>query len=148
MKSPLRLFLASAFCIFTVSSPLAADQPDQKALSADFKRLDALVRVFTETQAHGDQFGETFWRASKRLADERGPAIIDAIMVLSRKWQGEEGLVYVPLVALLPRDKALEVLHRYQHSKRESDKLWAGETIAEFDMEDTKAAVAKYSAHP
>lgn len=103
------------------------------------------MHVFVETQARDDQFGETFWRASKRLADERGTTIIDAVMVLSRKWKDEEGLVYVPLVALLPRSKAIEVLHRYQHSKRESDKVWAGEFITEFGMSDTKAAVAKYS---
>lgn len=116
MTLSIRLLLALAF--LTSSSALAADQPDQKTWSADLKRLDALVRVFAETQAHDDQFGETFWRASKRPADERGPAIIDAVMVLSRKWQDEEELVYVPLVAFLPRGKALEALCRYQHSKR------------------------------
>ena len=145
MKFPICLFFAVAVFIFTASL-CSADQQGQQTLSADLKRLDALTRVFFETQARDDQFGESFWRASQRLANERGPAIINAVMTLSRKWKEEEGLVYVPLVALLPRDEALGVLHRYQHSKRESERVWAGEFIIEFGMSDTKAAVAKYLA--
>jgi len=103
------------------------------------------MRVFTETQARNDQFGDTFWRASKRLADKRGSAIIHAVMARCEKWHGEEGMIFMPLVSLVPRESALKVLHQYESSKRESDRIWAGEFITEFDMSDTKEAVKKYS---
>ena len=68
-------------------------------LAADLKRLDALTRVFTETQTKNDQFGDPFWSASKQLADERGTKIIPALMKLSQQWHGEEGMIFVPLVS-------------------------------------------------
>ena len=71
--------------------------------------------------------------------------IIHALMVHSAKWKGEEGLIFVPLVALLPRKAALKVLHQYQHSKRQSERIFANECITEFEMEDTEAAVKEYS---
>jgi len=144
--TPCRISLVYVLYALTVFTSLLADgKPDKKVQDEDFKRLDALARVFFVTQAKDDQFGDTFWRASKKLADERGSGIIDAVMVLSHKWKDEENLVFVPLVSLVPRDKALEILHRYQHAKLESERDYAGEFISEFDMSDTQEAVAKYS---
>ncbi|HEY5894941.1 MAG TPA: hypothetical protein VIT91_17110 [Chthoniobacterales bacterium] len=146
MKSAAHTLLAFAFYAFAAAAVLyASDKPDPETFSTDSKRLDALMQVFSETQARGDQFGNAFWRASKRLAEERGTDIIHAVMERSQKWQGEEGLIFVPLVALLPREAALKILHQYQRSKRESESVWAEEFITELDMSDTKEAVRKYS---
>jgi hypothetical protein len=90
-----------------------------RRLKVDGKLLDELQKVFMSTP----QFGDKFWRESKRLADERGPEIIHAIMVHGRTWQGEEGLIFVPLVALLPRAPTLKLLKQYEQSKRESKRL-------------------------
>ncbi|GEM_PF-2517289 len=146
MKSAVFIILTCAFCALGPRLS-AAETPDPKTLSADFKRLDALRRVFAETQAHGDQFGDAFWRASKRLADERGPAVLHAVMARSEEWRGgEEGLVFVPLVSLLPREATLKILRQYQSAKGESARIWAGEFITEFGMSDTREAVRKYSS--
>jgi hypothetical protein len=82
----------------------AAEQPkrDDERLNVDAARLDRLQQVFMSAPA----FGDRFWRESKRLADERGPEIIHAIMARSRTWRGEEGIVFIPLVSLLPRETA------------------------------------------
>src|SRR5947207_892370 len=100
-------------------APAQQTQPNADRLKADAKLLEQLQKVFIETQARNDQFGNTFWHASKRLADERGPEIVHAIMVRGRTWHGEEGLIFVPLVALLPRAPTLKLLKQYEHSKRE-----------------------------
>ena len=66
-------------------------------------------------------------------------------MVRGRTWQGDEGLIFVPLVALLPRAPTLELLKEHEHSKRESDRIWAREMQTEFEASDVQEAVRKYS---
>lgn len=135
--------LISLIATFSLAFPALAlrPKPDLERLKGDRMRLDELQRVFVSTP----QFSQQFWRASKRLADERGPEIISAVMARAQMWRGEEGLIFVPLVSLLPRGPTLKVLQQYQRSKRKSDRIWAGEFITEFDMFDTKEAVQKYS---
>src|SRR5947208_15641703 len=72
-----------------------------------------LEKTFFADQRKGDQFGEHFWRESKRVADRTGPDIIAAILpyATKQKWSGEEGLIFVPLVATLPRRQTLAILH-------------------------------------
>jgi cytochrome c553 len=48
------------------------------------------------------------------------------------------------MLALLPRDEAIKTLKEYQEGKDEQLAMWAGEFLTEFDMSDTKEAVAKY----
>ena len=136
------LFIALvAMFSLTLGGCALPPKPDSDRLKADSRRLNDLEKVFKSTT----QFGEQFWHASKRLADQRGPAIIHAVMVRSQKWQGEEGLIFVPLVALLPRRPSLQILHQYQRSKLESDRIWSREFIIEFEMSDTMEMVARYS---
>jgi hypothetical protein len=115
-------------------------------LEADLKRLEALETVFVETQAVDQQFGDTFWLASKKLAEERGVEVLHAVMERSKNWEGEGGLVYVPLVALLPRESAVQLLKKYQEGADKAQKLWAGELLIEFEAEDIKETVSKYQS--
>lgn len=139
MKSPISSLIAVAFCVFTFATYIwAGEAPDRKTLQEDEKRLDALQRLFEETK--DSPSGQEFFRASKRLADERGPNIIHAIMERATAWQDMDDLVFVPLVALLPREPTLKLLHQYQHSKRDSDRRWAGEFLT---MQWTKDGVRK-----
>ena len=120
---------------------------DGGRVAADLRRLDRLERTFVETQERGDQFGETFALASKRLADARGVEIIHAVMHRARAWKGEEGMVFAPLIDFLPRQPAVELLRRYQQLPHtsEQEKIWAKEYLTEFEMEDTREMVRRYS---
>ena len=140
MKRTILAFIfAALFLPFTALAQQPKPEPER--LKADATQLDQLQKVFMSTP----QFGEQFWHASKRVAGERGPAIIHAIMIRGRTWQREEGLVFVPLVALLPREPTLKLLKQYEHSKRESDRIWAREFQTEFEASDTQEAARKYS---
>ena len=111
-----------------------------------FKRdLGYLEKTFFDDQRKGDQFGKHFWRESKRVADRSGPDILPAVVDYCRKWQGEEPLIFVPVVALLPREKSLAVLHAMEHSRNAAYRGFAQEFLTEFEMPDTKAAVEHYS---
>jgi cytochrome c553 len=65
-------------------------------------------------------------------------------MERSKAWQEEERLIYFPMLALLPRDEAIKKLKEYQKGKDELLAMYAGEFLTEFEMPDTKEAVAKY----
>jgi hypothetical protein len=106
-------------------------------------QLDRLQKVFASTP----QFGEQFWRESKRVADQSGPQIIHALMQRSKRWHEEEGLVFVPLVALLPRKPTLDLLHQYERSPDPASRTWAHEFLIELDAPDTKQMVRKFSSH-
>jgi hypothetical protein len=123
----------------------ATEEPSAKKMRHYSRQLDLLEKTFYADQQKDDQFGNHFWQESKRVAASEGPKIIFAIMVRGRKWTGEEGLIFVPLVSLLPRDAALATLHELEHSHRESDRTWAREFLTEFEASDTKAAVLRYS---
>ena len=116
-------------------------EPSADQLRSDYQQLDALQKVFATTP----QFGDAFWHTSIKLADQRGPDILYALFERAQHWQGEQqGLIFSPMVALLPREKTTKLLHEYQHSKRPADRLWAGEFLADFGMSDTKAGIAHY----
>jgi hypothetical protein len=107
--------------------------------------LDQLEKTFFFYRDKGDQFGEAFWQASKRVAKRNSPDIIAAVMLRARKWTDEEGLIFVSLVSLLPRRPTLAILHAYEHSSRESDRVWANEFMIEFEADDTKESTQRYS---
>jgi hypothetical protein len=124
------LLLVTAFVIASSLSARAA---------CDAQELDRLQKVFASTP----QFGEQFWRESKRIADQCGPSIIHSLMKHAEKWEGEQGLIFVPLVALLPRSAALKVLREYDRKQEHGG--WAKEFLTELDMPDTKEMVGKFS---
>jgi hypothetical protein len=116
-------------------------EADPKRLKTDNARLDEL-QTFLQSRPG---FDAQFWRASRRAAEERGPEVIHAIMLRARTWRGEEGLVFVPLVALLPRDATRKILNEYGRSKRKSDRLYAREFQTELDSSDIKEAVREHA---
>jgi hypothetical protein len=111
------------------------------------RELQYLEKTFFADQRKGDQFGEHFWRESKRVADRTGPDIIAAILpyAIKQKWSGEEGLIFVPLVAVLPRRQTLAILHAYERSPRESEHILGREYLTELEAEDTQEGVRRYS---
>jgi len=135
ITSSLRTVLAElAVGAFAATLLAAPEQSRQDAL-----KLNQLQKVF----AAKPQFGEQFWAESKRVADRTGPGIVHAIMERSKQWRNEEGLVFVPLVALLPRKPTLELLQYYEGSSQKSHRVWAHEFLIELDSPDVKASVRK-----
>ncbi|MDQ6939365.1 MAG: hypothetical protein M3119_04325 [Verrucomicrobiota bacterium] len=116
--------------------------PSKPALDRYEKELDHLDRYCMKTDCFSD---DLFWRESRRVARRTDPGIIHAIMLRSRRWRGEEGLVFVPLIAFLPRAAATKVLRDYEHSKRELDRIWVREFFIELNSDDVKEAVQKLS---
>ena len=124
----------------------AGENKEPESPTGDQERLNELEKRFFETQSQGEQFGEAFWRASKRLADERGLAILPAVLERSKVWQGEEGMIFIPLVSLLPSEETVQELKRYQENSDGQTALWAGEFLIELDMSDTRQMVEKYQS--
>jgi hypothetical protein len=122
----------------------ASEASDRKALQENEKRLDALQRLAFETQ-DDPSAGPKFLRASKRLADERGPDIIHAIMERATAWHDMEEMVFVPLVAFLPQEPKLKLLHQYRHSKRGSDRRLADELLTIQSTKDEKLSLQQPS---
>ena len=130
------LFVAS------VASVAAAPTPSREAMQRYAQELDRLERMFATSP---DPLGEPLWRESKRVADRTGPEIVSAVLQRARKWEGEEGLFFVPLVALLPRGPTLKLLRQYQRSPHELERIWAGEFITEFEASDVQEGVRRFS---
>ncbi len=129
-----------AFSIFfgvllALSPVVSAELPEQ-----------GIVSVEKKWEEGNGEFTWDFWLLSGEVAKKHGVALIPLVMEKSKEWKGEEALIYVPLLALLPRDKTLEKLKEYQSGSDESLKLWATEFITEFNMSDTMEAVKKYRA--
>ena len=105
-------------------------------------QLDHIERYCRQTNCFSD---ERFWRESARVARQASPEIVHAIMLRSRKWRDEEGLLYVPLVAFLPRRPTMKILRHYQRSAWEMERIWAGEFITELDEPGTRKAIRALS---
>ena len=107
------------------------------------RELEQLQKVFFAT----DQFGERFWRESKRVADRTGPNIIPALFAygMKQKWAGEEGLIFVPLIALLPRRETVAILRAYQKAPRRAEQIFGREYLIELEAEDVQEGVRRFS---
>ena len=142
-----------AFAIMLLTFPLLASAdanipkltPQQ--LRHYMRELEYLETTFFADQRKGDQFGKHFWRESKRVACRSGPEIIAAILpyATKRNWTGPEGLIFVPLVAMLPRQQTLAILKAYQQSPRESERGVGREYLIELEADDTQEAVRRFS---
>jgi len=105
----------------------------------------AIVRLEKHWIEKGDgTFSDDFWHVAVAIADQQGTRVIKLIMRRSRHWKGEEGLIYVPLLACLPRDETIAILKKYQGSKHEMERLFAEEFLVELDMPDTREAVEHF----
>ena len=134
MRATLLLLLAT---ITAASAPPPKDTARRYATT-----LDHLERFCSQTDCFSD---EKFWRESARVARQTAPDIIHAIMLRSPKWRAEEGLLYVPLVAFLPRGDTMKLLRDYLRSTNEFERIWAREFITELDMPDTQKAIRALS---
>lgn len=120
---------------------MAAPSPEQKEQHA--AELDRLERIYLATP----QFGDRFWLQSKAVADRTGPPVLHTLLERSLRWQGEQGMVgmiFVPLVALLPRAETIRILQGYVRST-DPRKKWAHEFLVELDSPDIKESVAIFS---
>ena len=141
MKFTLLILLA-----LSGSAVAQPEPPPKAALDRYAKELDHLEQSCMRTDCFSDQ---RYWRESLKVARRTDPGIVHAVMLRSRKWRDEEGLVYVPLLALLPRPAVTKILREWEHSKRELDRVWAHEFFVEFDSDDVKEAVRALSgSHP
>ena len=121
-------------------------QPNPETLKQDERFLAALTTSLQQiNDVPDDQFYNQFWILSKKAAAKTGPHVIRALMKRSESWQGEEVLLYVPLVILLERAPTLKLLHEYLHSKIEAHRICADNLISEMDMPDTLEAYRKFS---
>ena len=146
----MRALYVTLLGLFTLAlAPARGDIPrlTPEQLRRYMRELQYLEKTFFADQRKGDQFGDHFWRESKRVADRTGPNIIAAILpyATKQKWTGEEGLIFAPLVALLPRSQTLVILRAYQRSPREPERILGREYLTELEAEDTSGGVRRYS---
>ncbi|PYL07990.1 MAG: hypothetical protein DME34_05715, partial [Verrucomicrobia bacterium] len=106
------LFVLPIGCLALASAAAGLPTPSAEQMHRFARDLAQLEKTFFDDQRKDDQFGDHFWRESKRLADRSGLDIIPAVAKYCRKWNGEEPLIFVPLVALLPREQTLAILHQ------------------------------------
>jgi hypothetical protein len=116
--------------------------PSHRDLHRYAKELDRLEKLCLATNCYSD---DRFWRESKRVADRTGPQIIHAVLLRGRAWREEEGLVFAPLVVMLPQKSAIRLLREYERSPRRSDQIWAHEFLIEIAAPDTKEMLRRYS---
>ena len=91
-------------CVALASAQARVPELSSQQLRDYTRELEQLQKLFFATE----QFGDQFWRESKRVADRTGPSIIPALLdyTLKKKWTGEEGLIFCPFdrVAATPAD--------------------------------------------
>ena len=131
--------------VFLVTIAIACAQP--QAVAPDVakryaRQLDHIERYCRQRGCFSD---EHFWRESARVARRLPADVNHAIMLRSRKWDGEDGLMYVPLVAFLPRTATMQLLREYEHSRRERERIWAREFIIELEEPGTRKAIRALS---
>ncbi len=139
------LIISTLVFIATALAQASVPAPAPQQMRVYERELDQLQKVFFADQQKGDQFGDHFWRESKRVAARNGTDILAAIMVRARKWKDDEYLVFTPLVSLLPRARTLAILHAYEHSSREWESNWSREFMTEFDTDDIQEGVRRFS---
>ncbi len=125
------------FLLFCSTAVIHAETPDE-----------AIIRLETEWSKGSGSFTKEFWKFSSVLGRKHGTAVIAPIMERSKKWKDEEGLIYVPVLALLPRDETVKILEGYKKGNEEKQKVWVKEFLTEFEMKDTKEAVKQFNAEP
>lgn len=132
-------------CLALASASARIPAPSVEQEQRFLRELAQIEKTFFADQSKNDQFGDHFWRESKRVADRSGPDIIPVVAKYCRKWHGEEPLIFVPPLALLPRSRTVTILHEMERSGQRVDRGFAHEFLIELDMSDTKEAVQHYS---
>ena len=130
-------------CVALASAQARIPELSPQQLRDYTRELEQLQKSFFATE----QFGDQFWRESKRVADRTGPNIIPALLdyTLKKKWTGEEGLIFVPLIALLPRRQTVAILRAYQKSSRQAEHIFGREYLIELEADDVQDGVRRFS---
>ena len=135
MKAIIRTCLALAFATFGLLSHAETAEA-------------AIVQLEKDLAKGGGAITDSVWKISKDLGKKHGTALVAPIMERAKKWKGEEGLAFVPMLALLPRKETVKILERYKAGKDESQKLAAEEFLGEFETPDVIEGVKRYNAEP
>lgn len=145
--------LSGLAALALIGPPLGAQPapPEAKELARSDRLLDEFeaatrtLAVHYALDAQEDEFKAQWWILSRKTAAKTGPAMIHALMKRSRSWQGEEVILYIPLVAFLERKATMKLLEDYRHSKVETHRIYAGDLIAELGAADIKEGFRKFS---
>jgi len=76
---------------------------------------------------------ELFTGIGREVAFRYQTALIPLILDKSIGWEGEEGLLYMPIVLNLPLDDAIEELQKYLKGTDKKKALWAREFLIEIE---------------
>jgi len=109
-------------------------EPPSDPIKKNADRLDRLEMAY----AANPQLDDAFWSLSRRVAKERRSGIVWTVMQRSGNWRDDEGLIFLPLLASLPREKVLKNLHQYEKSQVESERIWAAKFLSKLDSGDAK----------
>ena len=86
--------------------------------------------------ASSELFSKPLMRASKRVANTHGVSILPTLMKRAEGWGGEEGLLYLPLVLMLPREHTVQILKSYAAVGSRRQRIWAREFLYEIKSSD------------
>lgn len=90
-----------------------------------------LMRIEDEWKKRG-KFDKLFHAVSREVADQYGTAILPALMERSEKWEGEECLIFVPLVVQLPAEDAWgRLASDYLNSDMRKHRIYARDFMVE-----------------
>jgi hypothetical protein len=77
--------------------------------------------------------GNLFTGVGREIAFRYQNALIPLILDKSEKWEGEEGLLYLPIVLNLPLDESIKEFQRYLKGPDKRKALWAREFLIEIE---------------
>lgn len=105
-----------------------SDRADFETPSEALARFDG-VSAKTENPLKGD----LFTGIGREVAFRHQIALIPLILDKSNEWEGEEGLLYMPIVLNLPLDDAIKEFQKYLKGPDKEKALWAREFLIEIE---------------
>lgn len=115
--------MALLVCMILLPSVAWAETPSE-ALT----RFDDVSSITESSQR-----GELFTGIGREIAFRHQKTLIPLILDKSEKWEGEEGLLYLPIVLNLPLDESIEDFQHYLKGPDERKALWAREFLIEIE---------------
>lgn len=109
--------------------------------------VDRVWNAFANLDPHrssDNNFPQQFWILSRTVAHDQGVAVIAPIMARSKDWKDEEALIFVPLVAFLPKDQAIPILNRYKKEGKPWEQQCADDLLIEINSNDVKEAQKEF----
>jgi hypothetical protein len=116
-------FAVALFCMVFLPSPTWAETSSE-ALA----RFDS-ISAKTDNPLRQD----LFTGIGREIAFRHQTALIPLILDKASGWEGEEGLLYMPIVLNLPLDDSIDEFQKYLDGKDEKKALWAREFLIEIE---------------